>query len=211
MGEERTGGLRRPLSLAPVYSKFQDVLGARRGRTRFVREDARIVPGEAVLDIGCGPGSVVPLLPDVGYVGIDISRAYIDAARRAHPEAEFHCTDLRQAEFPVDSFDCVIALGVIHHLDDDEAIVLMDLAASVLRPGGRLVTIDPAFARGQAMPARWMIERDRGGHVRDKQGYERLGSTRFASVECRIHDDRMRIPYTHAVLRCSRPRVSQDR
>ena len=61
-------------------------------------------------------------------------------------------------------FDVVLAMGLLHHLDDAECAALIGFAHASLDPGGRLVTIDPAYAPEQARVARWLIGRDRGEH-----------------------------------------------
>lgn len=39
-------------------------------------------PGYSILDIGCGPGDILQYLPSINYVGFDINRKCIEAARR---------------------------------------------------------------------------------------------------------------------------------
>lgn len=205
--EERTTGLRRTLGSPAVYSWLQNLLGARSVREHLVREHLRPAPGERILDLGCGPGHVVELLFDVDYVGVDRNPSYIEAARaHGHERAEFHCADLRSFEPPPRSFDAVLALGVLHHLDEQGASRLFDVAAAALAEDGRLITLDPAVVAGQAAIARWLISRDRGRNVRDPEALKRLASERFASVKVDCRHDLARVPYTHTVLSCTKPR-----
>jgi len=57
----------------------------------------------------------------------------------------------------------------VHHLDDAEATKLFDLARSVLRPAGRLITFDGCYVPGQSPAARWILSRDRGQFVRKQR------------------------------------------
>ena len=101
------------------------------------------------------------------------------------------------------TFDLVMAIGVIHHLNDAQAAKLFELARRVLRPGGRLVTFDGCYVPRQSRIARWMLAHDRGRFVRTQEEYLRLASAHFSKVESQIRHDLLRIPYTHLILRCS--------
>jgi ubiquinone/menaquinone biosynthesis C-methylase UbiE len=102
--------------------------------------------GCRVLDVGCGPGSVLRRLArgfDVEGVGVDASPKMIDVARGEAPEIEFHVGQAEELPFAEASFDAVVARMVVHHLDRPRAFAEM---SRVLGPGGRLVitTTDPA-------------------------------------------------------------------
>lgn len=59
------------------------------GYTRFL-----ISPGQRVLDLGCGTGRLLAELQPSRGVGVDLSAAMIEEARRRHPELEFHVGDV---------------------------------------------------------------------------------------------------------------------
>ena len=201
--------LRRPLADARVYSLVQRLLGADAVRRRFLDDYVRPVQGERILDLGCGPGDILRLLGEVEYVGIDLSPGYIDAARRRFgARGRFVCGDVRSLavdESP--GFDAMIAVGLLHHLEDREAEHLFRSAAELVAPGGRVLTLDPAQTEDQPRVARWLIERDRGRSVRDPAAYRRLAEAHFGSVTVSLHHDLARVPYTHAVLECREPRA----
>ncbi|MBI2754625.1 MAG: class I SAM-dependent methyltransferase, partial [Betaproteobacteria bacterium] len=152
-----------------------------------------------------GTGDILEFLPPVHYVGYDISQDYIDRARRLFGHrAEFHCRALAD-DLPVatDSFDVVIAHGLLHHLNDGDARTLFRLARRALRPGGRLVTYDGCFAHGQSAAAWLILSLDRGRHVREPASYEALARTEFEQVRSVVRHDLIRIPYTHIIMECS--------
>lgn len=199
--------LQRLLGRPSVYRAFGALIGAEPGRRRFVRDHVRAEAGWRVLDIGCGPADLLPHLPDVTYVGFDANPAYIEAARARHgARGAFHRA--RVCEEGLDAhadYDLVLAIGLLHHLDDEEGARLFTLARRALRPGGRLVTLDGCFAQGQSRLARFFLSRDRGAHVRTERGYVQLARRAFSSVRVTVREDLLRLPYTHVILECVRP------
>lgn len=192
------------LSLPAAYRAFQRLVGGNYHQ-RHLAEHVQPVAGEKVLDIGCGPGDILEFLRDVNYTGFDVSPAYIAAAKKRFGDrGRFWCGDVGFAaiEQECGTFNLVLATGVLHHLDDDRARKLFELARLALRPEGRLVTYDGCYVPGQSRLARWMLSRDRGRFIRSREEYLRLASAVFPRVEARVRHDMLRIPYTHLILRC---------
>lgn len=209
MSEQRDTGLRRALRLPRIYQWFQDLLGSRRFQRRFAREWVQAEPGMRVLDIGCGPAALLEHLPaGVEYHGFDENPAYIEAARRRHGDRGrfWQARVERQSVGDLGRFDRAIALGVLHHLGDDDAAALVALAATALAPGGALVTYDPTFVPDQPRLSRMLVERDRGTAVRKPDGYAALARAAFADVTVEIVSGHLRIPYHATVLTCRAPR-----
>jgi SAM-dependent methyltransferase len=197
--------LRSILSFPRIYHAFSNVVGGPTAIKIFVEEYVGPTAQSRMLDIGCGPGTVVPYFPHAEYVGFDISRAYIESARRRFPQATFVCARVSQYTLPQRSyFDIVLALGLIHHLDDVEARQLFEIAYQALKPGGKLVTCDGVYVKGQSLSARCLIGFDRGDNVRDEEGYLRIASQVFSNIKSTIRDDLLRIPYTHIIMECVR-------
>jgi SAM-dependent methyltransferase len=131
-----------------------------RGQGRALRQRtvtlARLQPGDAVLDVGCGTGTLaMEAARRVGragrVAGVDpspeqIARARAKAARR-HVPIEFQIGVIEQLAFPDQTFDVVFSTLMMHHLP--ESLKRQGLAeiARVLKPGGRLVIAD--FTRKQ--------------------------------------------------------------
>ena len=199
------GGVRAILSHPFIYSLFQSLMGPRKTRQDFVKYFVKPFSGMRVLDVGCGPADILTDLPDIDYWGFDISEAYINKARtKFGMRGRFHCKQLQLedlAGYP--SFDVVLALGLLHHLDDVAAKNIMVLASKALKPGGRLVTIDPCLDPSQNPIARFLIRNDRGQNVRDKKGYEAIARSVFESPRVEVRHQAW-IPYTHCFMECQK-------
>jgi SAM-dependent methyltransferase len=203
---QTTTGVRAVLSRPAVYELWSRVVGGDRARNTFARDHIRPVPGERVLDLGCATGDILPYLGDVDYVGVDLSPEYVARGRERFGDgAEFRAGDATAIDDDLRDFDVVLALGVLHHLDDDGARGLFRGAARALRPGGRVITLDNAFTDDQSRVARAIIARDRGQHVREPAEYAALASEEFADVQQQVRHDLMHIPYTHVILECRAP------
>jgi SAM-dependent methyltransferase len=200
-----TTGFRAILSHPYIYSLFQNLMGAHQGRTRFVSDFVRPVPGSAVLDVGCGTAAILDYLPCVNYWGFDISRAYIDQAKaRFGVRGNFQCKELMAADIDnLLKFDIVLAIGLLHHLDDTKAEQTLALTHQALKPRGRLITLDPCIEPGQNSIARFLVTHDRGQHVRTREGYALLVSSIFLQSRVEVKH-RSWIPYTHCIMECTR-------
>ncbi|QTE28671.1 methyltransferase domain-containing protein [Pengzhenrongella sicca] len=112
-----------------------------------------LVPGQRLLDVGCGPGSItIDLAARVApgeVVGLDRSERVIHLARAAAREAGatgivFDVGDVYALPYPDASFDVVHAHQVLQHLVDPVA-ALRELRR-VTRPGGLVAVRDADYA-----------------------------------------------------------------
>ena len=131
-----------------------------RGKGRELRQRAvtlaQLQPGDQVLDVGCGTGTLaLEVQRRVGsagrVVGIDpgneqIARARAKAARHDVPIA-FQVGVIEQLAFPDQTFDVVLSTLMMHHLPTSLKAQGLAEIARVLKPGGRVVIAD--FTRKQ--------------------------------------------------------------
>jgi ubiquinone/menaquinone biosynthesis C-methylase UbiE len=117
---------------------------------------ARLAPGEAVLDVGCGTGTLaleaarrvgrIGRVAGIDPSGVQIARAQAKAARTRLP-VTFQTGVIEQLSFPDQSFDVVLATLMMHHLPKPLKQQGLAEIARVLKPGGRVVIAD--FVRKQ--------------------------------------------------------------
>lgn len=102
------------------------------------------VPAARVLDAGCGPGGNGAWLQEKGTVfGFDLAAEAVDLAARRHPEMLVARGNLLAVPFASSTFDLVVGVTVINQVADDDLAV--GELVRVVRPGGTILLIEPAF------------------------------------------------------------------
>jgi len=80
-----------------------------------------------ILDLGCGEGFVIKYLRDINsnlrFEGVDINVAAVDLARKINPGVNFQNEDINGLSYNVDSFDLVIMIEVLEHLEDSGKVL----------------------------------------------------------------------------------------
>lgn len=204
-------GIKRILTRAWAYNLFQNAVGATNGR-RWVSEHFwKARPGQKIVDIGCGPGNVIQHLPQgVKYVGFDVSDQYIQHARKAFagdPDKTFLVGSAEDfvAHLPdaMRDADLVIMSGLLHHLDDGEALTALKLARESLAPEGRLVALEGTFLIRQTRLSHWFVNLDRGRNVRAEPAWKALVGQVFDHFETFVLTGLDRTPYVYIVIEAS--------
>ena len=77
-----------------------------------------IEPSDSVLDAGCGYGRAAELMPGGKYTGVDISKEFIDIAKKStySKETEFLLVSIEDLPFSSNTFDWVVAIGLSNML-----------------------------------------------------------------------------------------------
>jgi ubiquinone/menaquinone biosynthesis C-methylase UbiE len=160
-------------------------------RTGLVRWRAWLARGAAgqTLDLGCGTGRNLPLLPPgATAVGVDPSPEALAAARRRAPDVPLVCARAEALPFRDGAFDTVLS-GLVLCSVDDPPRALAEVRR-VLAPGGAVRLLEhvrstsrlAARAQDVAQPA-WT--RLSGGCRPNRDTEATLGAAGFAVVERR--------------------------
>ncbi len=126
---------------ADAERHIDHVLGAaKRSRQWLSALHHEPAAGEVWLDLGCGTADLACAAPaQVSVVGLDIAFRWLVVARRRLAEAgrtdPLVCGNAEALPYPAQSFDRVIALGLLEHCADLDPI--FSEVARVLKPGGR--------------------------------------------------------------------------
>ena len=160
-------GQHGPLAL---YDPFTRLLGARRLQERLI-DQARLLPTDRVLDIGCGTGNLTLLAakryPAATVVGLDPDPAALDRARRKALRRNLTTTFDRgfaeQLPYPDGSFDVVLCSLALHHMSVEQRVQALREVARVLRPGGSFHLLE--MAKGDATrPVNRLVHRSARAH-----------------------------------------------
>ncbi len=147
----------------------------------YLRLALALTPGDAVLDVGCGPGHWLEWLAgartDLRLVGVDRQR-HAALPREVH----FHALDLDREPIPFDdhTFQLVVSAHVLEHLHRPGPV--LDELRRLLAPGGR-VYVELPSERSLEMPSApmWLRPRpplafhDESDHVWIPHSPEALG------------------------------------
>ncbi len=109
-------------------------------------------PGSSVLEVGCGPGHMSLELARAGHhvTGLEISQECVNVARKmlkTNPyRKNFGSLRYERADFlswkPQEKYDAVVFFLSFHHFSRPANVCRR--AASLLKPGGRIILVEPA-------------------------------------------------------------------
>lgn len=109
-------------------------------RKALIKEVNSAVPGK-LLEIGIGNGSHIPLYTTHQIMGIDISEAMLNKAKRfENDRIELQVMNGEELTFTEASFDYVVMSHVLAVTKDPDR--LLGQAHKVLRPGGKLYILN---------------------------------------------------------------------
>lgn len=195
-------------SIPSVFDGLRWILeGGYRGHESVFRiELSNAVVSETsqrVLDIGCGTGLHAPRFKADCYRGVDLSDRYVQAARRKYPAHQFDVGDARKLVFGDDSFQTILISGLLHHLNDEDALAVLREASRVLKPGGSIVIWEDIPTTSLWNPVGSVIHRlDQGDWIRTPDQYRQLIEPSF----CIESERTFRSGFMDYVVFLTRPR-----
>ena len=126
------------------------------------------------MDIGCGTGEFSDIFVNHEYTGIDISPIYIAYAAK-YEKGNFQVMEARHIQFPYASFDFILIMAMLHHLDDDAARQVLCEALRLLKSGGKILMLEDAkIPELSNVIVRFIQNYDKGGFIREPQDYRKM-------------------------------------
>ena len=135
--------------LLPLYDPLVKLLGAEVAR-RALLEQVPIEPGQRVLDIGCGTGTLVVMIkrlhPDAEVIGLDPDPNALARGKRkmqrASVSVRFDHGFANALPYPDASVDRALSSFMFHHLQSREKDTALREVRRVLKPGGIFSLLD---------------------------------------------------------------------
>jgi ubiquinone/menaquinone biosynthesis C-methylase UbiE len=136
--------------LTPFYDFIQKyIVRDVRYKTRLI-EQANIQPGQHILDLGCGTGTLAIMVkqrqPGAEVTGLDADRDMLKVAKYKSTQltapVKFDVGFTNKLPYPDASFDRVLSSIMIHHLKTPDKETTAREVYRVLKPGGQLHIID---------------------------------------------------------------------
>jgi SAM-dependent methyltransferase len=144
--DRHAGVYERELAAATAFAGADPIVYTQ-AKAELLLETARVRLGAErvrVLDVGCGPGLVHPLLaPHVASLdGCDLSSPLLAEAGRRNPDVRYAVAEPGRLPYDDDAFDLTFTICVLHHVPPAERERFADELARVTRPGGAVVVIE---------------------------------------------------------------------
>lgn len=113
---------------------------------RLLLRNVALQPGAAVLDVGCGTGTVLQRMNErlpIDGCGIDLEENMIAEAAKKCPSMQMLVSSCTETPFSGGRFDVITACMAYHHFADQKGFAKE--AARLLKAGGCLYIADPRF------------------------------------------------------------------
>jgi SAM-dependent methyltransferase len=142
-------------------------------RLEHIARLMRSVGSEHIVDVGCGTGDFVRVLPQTAmtYRGIDFAEAMIASAKddptiQSAADISFEVGDVLALE-PTEQYDTVVSSGLIEYFDDQAEVAKR--LSGLVKPGGHVIVQVPnrefyKWRRPQAVePSKGFLHRRNSG------------------------------------------------
>lgn len=150
-------------SAAPTFDNEIDhgLIGSARAAWMEILCAALPLENAAILDAGCGTGSLSVVLAELGHkvTGIDISPEMIKRAEAKAAAAgqtiDFHVMDATDPQFEPASFDAIVCRHILWALPEPDQVLRRWI--KLLKPAGRLALIEGFWSTGAGLRAEQIV------------------------------------------------------
>ena len=164
-----------------VYDRIQTAAGQRVSLERM-RKTVPCSTRDVIVDVGGGTGATRRVWPSLcRYVCLDIEMPKLKGFRSKNPDGLGVLGDATRMPFADGSADLLVCVAMIHHLTDEMVEQLFEEASRILRPGGRVVLLDPVLNRSRWL-GRVLWRLDRGSNPRTAGDLRSRLASRFQVV-----------------------------
>ena len=137
-GTPRKARLREHFDASARHEGRAGALEAWLQRDQVDQLRALVPPGQQVLMLGCGDGSLLAALDPAHGVGVDLSPVAVASAQARYPGLHFETADCENWSVAPDCrFDYIVLDGLLGYLDDIQG--LLDRLHTLCTPASRLV------------------------------------------------------------------------
>ena len=114
---------------------------------------------KSVIDIGCGNGNWAKIIgkemPDVDYLGVDISRRMVNYAKKRNPKMKFKVADVRDMDIK-EKFDVAFMYTCMLHVPKDE---MEDVVNNLKKVAKKVLFVEPT-KKGKISGFRMLADSD---------------------------------------------------
>ena len=185
-----------------IYIFLQKLMSATSVRKNFVK--VHIKKDFNVIDVGSGLSTIIEGLPSINYYGYDINSSYIKYAKKKYHNKKFHffCKKLNKRQISkCPKFDCVLLLGLLHHLNDKEFISTIRLIKNSLKINGKILILDNVIIENQNFISKFLINNDKGDNVRSLDQFKLILKKNFNKIKFEVINQKF-TPYTWLKIIC---------
>jgi ubiquinone/menaquinone biosynthesis C-methylase UbiE len=140
------GGIDKTVIAVKTYDKIAEAYAKEffkdRVDLKHVDKFISLLPEKAkVLDVGCGPGNYTKYLLEKGFSveGIDLAEGMLKIARKLVPKDVFRIMDMRNLEYPDQSFDGLCVAYSLYHIESEKVPKVLKEFHRVLKTNGVMI------------------------------------------------------------------------
>ncbi|OIB01469.1 hypothetical protein AK95_29035 [Paenibacillus sp. LC231] len=137
-----------------------------------------------ILDFGSGTGANCSICKPGFYLGIEPDVSRVTLAKRLYPNHNFMIFDGKQISAQDETFDYIFIIAVLHHIADDQIKDYLLEFKRVLKPGGKVIVMEPCLCDRTKWNNRFMQWYDDGEYIRNEDSY--LSLFQAGQFECQI-------------------------